>query len=136
MKWRTLLIRRTLRIRWRGWAWNISSIPRGILPYSRFIRARYRKNGVPETARREIFWGFDRQRPGQRHPCFVRIDEWEETRLPLTPQPQDRASLYKNVAAALEGKEELVVTPESVLRCFKVIEAARISAESGKSVEF
>ena len=67
---------------------------------------------------------------------MYKIDEWEETKLPLTPQPQDWASLYKNVAAALDGREKLIVTPESVLRCFKVLEAARKSAESGKSVEF
>ena len=63
------------------------------------------------------------------------IDQWEEAALPLTPQPQDWASLYKNVAGALDGTEALEVTPESVLRCFRVIEAAFRSAETGKSVE-
>ncbi|MBE6658015.1 MAG: Gfo/Idh/MocA family oxidoreductase [Ruminococcaceae bacterium] len=64
------------------------------------------------------------------------IDEWVDAPLPLTPQPQDWASLYKNVAASLDGTEALRVTPESVLRCFRVIEAAFQSAESGVSVEF
>ena len=63
------------------------------------------------------------------------IDKWIEQPLPLTEQPQDWASLYKNVGAALDGTEELRVTPESVLRCFKVIEAAFKSAETGVSVE-
>ena len=63
------------------------------------------------------------------------IDKWVEQPLPLTEQPQDWASLYKNVGAALDGTEELRVTPESVLRCFKVIEAAFKSAKTGVSVE-
>lgn len=63
------------------------------------------------------------------------IDTWVEQPLPLTPQPQDWASLYKNVGAALDGTEALRVTPESVLRCFRVIEAAFLSAKMGVSVE-
>ena len=64
------------------------------------------------------------------------IDEWQECELPFTEQPQDWASLYKNVGAALDGRESLIVTPESVLRCFEVIEAAFESAKTGKAVEF
>ena len=64
------------------------------------------------------------------------VDEWEEAALPEHPIPQDWAALYKNLAAHLDGKEELVVTPESVLRCFRVIEAARKSSETGLAVEF
>jgi len=64
------------------------------------------------------------------------VKEWEDTPLPIEPVKQDWASLYKNVAAALDGKEELIVTPESVLRCFKVIEAAHKSSELGRTVEF
>ena len=67
--------------------------------------------------------------------CYT-VTEWEEISLPMSPLPQDWASLYKNVATALEGKEELVVTPESVLRCFKVIEAAHKSSETGLAIEF
>jgi predicted dehydrogenase len=63
------------------------------------------------------------------------IDKWVDQPLPLTTQPQDWAALYKNVGAALDGTEELRVTPESVLRCFKVIEAAFASAKTGISVE-
>ena len=51
------------------------------------------------------------------------VDDWEEVVLPEHPVPQDWAALYKNLAAHLDGKEDLVVTPESVLRCFRVIEA-------------
>jgi len=65
-----------------------------------------------------------------------KVTDWEEIELPLSPFPQDWAALYKNVAAALDGKEELVVTPESVLHCFRVIEAAKKSSETGLAVEF
>ena len=65
-----------------------------------------------------------------------KVDEWEEVALPEHTIPQDWAALYKNLAAHLDGKEELVVTPESVLRCFRVIEAARKSSETGLAVEF
>ena len=64
------------------------------------------------------------------------VDDWEEVVLPEHPVPQDWAALYKNLAAHLDGKEDLVVTPESVLRCFRVIEAARKSSETGLAVEF
>jgi predicted dehydrogenase len=65
-----------------------------------------------------------------------RIDEWEEFPIPHGEIPQDWASLYKNVAAALDGKEELIVKPAQVLRCFKVIEAAVKSAKEGVTVKF
>lgn len=63
------------------------------------------------------------------------IDEWDERDLPLSDIPQDWATIYKNVGAALDGREQLIVTPESVLRCFKVIEAAFKSAREGRSIE-
>jgi scyllo-inositol 2-dehydrogenase (NADP+) len=50
--------------------------------------------------------------------------------------PQDWASLYKNVLAALDGKEELVVKPVEVLRVIKVIEAAFESSRTNKAVKF
>lgn len=64
------------------------------------------------------------------------VTEWEEIALPAEPVPQDWASFYKNVTAALDGKEALVVTPESVLRCFRVLEAAKQSSKTGLAVEF
>ena len=63
------------------------------------------------------------------------VDEWKEENLPLSPIAQDWAELYKNVASALDGSGELAVTPESVLRCFKVFEAALISSKEKRSVE-
>ena len=65
-----------------------------------------------------------------------RIEEWEEFPLPHSEIPQDWASLYKNVGAALDGKEELIVKPAQVLRCFKVIEAAVKSSKEGVTVKF
>lgn len=66
---------------------------------------------------------------------FYAVDTVEEAALPLSPVPQDWAALYKNVAGALDGTEALEITPESVLRCFRVVEAAFRSAETGTSVE-
>lgn len=67
---------------------------------------------------------------------MFRVDEWETVDLPVTPIPQDWAAVYKNIAGALDGKEKLIVTQESVLRCFRVIEAAVKSAEEGREIEF
>lgn len=64
------------------------------------------------------------------------VDAWEETTVPETPIPQDWAQLYLNLAAYLDGKESLAVTPESVLRCFRVLEAAKRSSETGEAVLF
>ncbi len=65
------------------------------------------------------------------------IDEIQEFDYPAPEKcpPQDWASLYKNLAAHLEGREELVVKPEEVLRCFKVVEAAFVSAREHRSVQ-
>lgn len=64
------------------------------------------------------------------------IDEWEEIPLPHSEIPQDWATLYKNVGAALDGTEELIVKPAQVLRCYKVIEAAIKSSKEGVTVKF
>lgn len=64
----------------------------------------------------------------------VTVTEWEETTVPETPPTQDWAKLYLNLAAYLDGNEPLAVTPESVLRCFRVLEAARDSAKTGNAV--
>lgn len=64
------------------------------------------------------------------------VDEIEEFDYPSKENlpPQDWASLYKNLAGVLDGKEELVVKPEEVLRCFRVIEAARVSAAEHRTI--
>jgi len=63
--------------------------------------------------------------------------EFVEYEAPETPPPQDWATgLYSNVINALDGKEELIVKPAQVLRCFEVMFAAIESSKTGKSVEF
>lgn len=64
------------------------------------------------------------------------IEEWEESPIPHSEIPQDWATLYKNVGAALDGTEELIVKPSQVLRCYKVIEAAIKSSNAGITVKF
>ena len=44
-------------------------------------------------------------------------------------------SYYENVAAAIRGREEPAVTPESVRAVMGVIDAARESARCGRAVE-
>ena len=66
----------------------------------------------------------------------VVVDEWKEETVPEAPITQDWAKLYLNLAAYLDGKEPLAVTPESVLRCFRVLEAAKRSSETGEAVLF
>lgn len=60
---------------------------------------------------------------------------FENLELPETPPPQDWATLYKNVIAYLDGKEDLIVKPAQVLRCYKVMEAAFKSSELGTAVD-
>ena len=72
------------------------------------------------------------KRPQRKHA----VDEWEKFDIPQSPIPQDWASLYKNVGAAIDGTEELIVKPAEVLRCYKVIEAAKKSAKEGVTVQF
>jgi len=75
--------------------------------------------------------------PVERDVTGFWVDKYEEFTYPSpenTP-PQDWASLYKNLAGVLDGREELVVKPEEVLFCFKVIEAAFKSSEEKRSIE-
>ncbi|MBQ8908581.1 MAG: Gfo/Idh/MocA family oxidoreductase [Clostridia bacterium] len=66
----------------------------------------------------------------------VVIDEWEERTVPEVPITQDWAKLYLNLAGYLDGKEPLAVDPAGVLRCFRVLEAAKRSSETGEAVLF
>ena len=63
-------------------------------------------------------------------PVFENIEAPEEN------LAQDWAELYKNIVNSLDGKEELIVKPEQVLRCYKVMEAAFESSKTGVSVNF
>lgn len=55
-------------------------------------------------------------------------------KLPLPHVDTDELDFYRNVAAAIDGKEELLVKPAEALRVMKVIDATFKSAETGASV--
>ncbi|MBR6747855.1 MAG: Gfo/Idh/MocA family oxidoreductase [Clostridia bacterium] len=76
-----------------------------------------------------------RQRPVVGR-CIDRFEEFDYPREGEYQPPQDWASLYKNLAGVLDGREELVVRPEQVLRVFRVVEAAFESARTRQSVLF
>lgn len=96
-------------------------------------KVRYIGRSHTETASSPYYTHDAAEKRDQPRFC---IDEWEEHDLPFSDIPQDWATVYKNVGAALDGKEPLIVTPESVLRCFKVIEAAFKSSKEGRSIDF
>jgi len=54
--------------------------------------------------------------------------------LPLPRVATDVTDFYLNALAAMEGRETQVVTTASVLRCMRVLEAARRSHETGQSI--
>jgi len=56
------------------------------------------------------------------------------TELPLPEVVRDRSVYYRNVVAAVEGREELIVKPEQSLRVMKVIDAAFDSEKYGASI--
>ena len=72
----------------------------------------------------------------KRSYAAITVEEWEDETVPKGEITQDWAKLYLNLAAYLDGREPLAVTPESVLRCFRVLEAARTSAKTGNAVRF
>ncbi len=55
--------------------------------------------------------------------------------LPLPEIETEWAMYYRNVIAAIEGKEELIVKTDEVMRVFKVIEAAFKSDETGTCIK-
>ena len=69
------------------------------------------------------------ERPQSRH----RILEYEEFDTDRYPAG-DWHSLYKNLAAVLDGTEELIVKPAQVLQCLRVIDAAFRSSAEGVTV--
>ncbi len=50
--------------------------------------------------------------------------------------PGDYAGYYRNVAAAIRGREALAVTPEQVVTLMKVLELARASSREGRWLAF
>ena len=63
-----------------------------------------------------------------------RIDGFEEFDTSRTPGG-DWHSLYRNLAGVLAGTEELIVKPQEVLNCMKVIDAAFLSSREGVTVK-
>ena len=61
------------------------------------------------------------------------VDTLEE--LPLPEVETDWADFYRNVLAALDGKEELIVKPEEVRKVMQVMTAIFESGETGKAVK-
>jgi predicted dehydrogenase len=53
---------------------------------------------------------------------------------PLPEVQTDWSDYYKNIVNVLDNNAELIVKPEQSLRVMKVIDAAFLSAKTGKSV--
>lgn len=62
------------------------------------------------------------------------IDAFESLELDDSGLDTDWGSIYKNVKNVLDGKEELFVKPNEVLRCIRVIDAAFESSRDNKVV--
>ena len=60
----------------------------------------------------------------------LRFDE-----LPNVDDISDWCDFYKNVMAAIEGREALIVTPDQVMRTMRVIECAQESSKTGQSIK-
>lgn len=57
-------------------------------------------------------------------------------RQPLEPVHGDIHDFYRNVTATIDGKAEIIVKLDEVLRCMKLMEAVFASAECGQAVDF
>jgi scyllo-inositol 2-dehydrogenase (NADP+) len=55
---------------------------------------------------------------------------------PLEPVHGDIRDFYRNVIATIEGKEEIIVKNDEVMRCMKLMEAVFESAEKCKVIDF
>lgn len=54
--------------------------------------------------------------------------------MPLPQVDMHWSDYYRNVMAAIDGKEELIVKPAEVLRVLKVLDAIFESGRTGKSI--
>lgn len=56
-------------------------------------------------------------------------------KLPLPEVNPDCIDYYRNVTAAIEGNEALIVTPEQIMRVMKTIDAIFLSAKTGECIK-
>lgn len=54
----------------------------------------------------------------------------------LPDVPADLTEFYKNIIAATEGKEEQLIKHDELMRVMKLMEACKLSAETGKAIPF
>lgn len=98
---------------------------------SKTARIRYEKETVTEpldaTAYDRDSWNYRKQQ-------IYKVKEFTETEVSDEDLGDDWGSIYKNIVGVLDGKEELFVRPEQVLRVIRVIEAAFRSSETGEAV--
>jgi len=70
---------------------------------------------------------------GPTHTMLPR-PKYTTQKLELPTVTGDWVDLYRNIVATINGKAELIVKPEQVLRVMKVIDAAFLSGETGTAV--
>ena len=102
-------------------------------------RSRTVKNAVYEDVKFDTYPIGSTKAVKRIKRTFFRDDEFEDIDYddPTQPRemiPQDWANLYKNIGKALDGEEELIVTPESVRHCFQVLLGAIESSKTGEVV--
>jgi scyllo-inositol 2-dehydrogenase (NADP+) len=74
------------------------------------------------------------RRPPEHRPRLIREEGGRMAENVLPDVPGRWTAFYENVAAALEGREPVLVTAESARDALRVLEACRRSAERGETV--
>jgi len=98
-------------------------------------RAGLIKTGVDPQERAMIDGDIDAAREAPEHRARLWSDVDGQTAESVVETVPGRwRCFYENVAAALQGREELAVKPESVAAVMSVLDAARQSAASGQAV--
>jgi scyllo-inositol 2-dehydrogenase (NADP+) len=65
-----------------------------------------------------------------------RVDDHTTTEEPLPRIPSDIRDFYRNVMDAIEGKAEIIVKNDEVMRVMKLLEAAFLSEETNQVIAF
>ena len=72
------------------------------------------------------------RRPPEHRARLLRVEDGKTVETVLPDVPGRWTAFYANVAAALEGREPLLVSPESVRDGLRILEACRRNAEGGE----
>ncbi len=93
------------------------------------------KEGIDPQEQAMIAGNIDAAKENPQHRAVIHTNSNTQSEVILDTVPGRWRSFYENIAHAIENRDELAVTPESCRQTIAIIEAARKSADTGKTIK-